>query len=313
MIITPEDAAAEAVAELDAVMVGTTDDTPNRAIWHYGKAEGMAGILEHNKIWATHYGYTNDPKELRIGESAVRSVIDELAAKATGDVGIVYQALKARYRDDALTEVVDVYIACFTEDLDHPGDELSQWREYGDAGSGYSLGLRPAPVAVSTAAPPDSSLATYLVRVEYDIHAFANVVRTTLDRLIGVHLQQKKKATADVARTVAHMMRQVAALVPRLKSDFFRSEREWRYVVVPIVAPYAHYRKDVKFRTPPRRGLVPYVELPLAPPGEKLPIIGLIAGPGRRGPQRAAAASMLLAKWGYNHALAGKSRGALSD
>jgi len=207
---------------------------------------------------------------------------------------------------------VDVYIACFTEDPEtHAGDELTQWRGYGDAGTGYSIGLFPAP-DVATEPNPEARLSVCLVRVEYSKLDFQNKVRACMLRLLGVHNSQMASGVGRESRAVACMMQQAAAFATRLKSDFFASEREWRYVVMNAVSVQDHCRTDVRFNST-ARGLVPYVELPLTGDGEHdlLPMAGVFAGPGRRGAHRLSAAKMLLTKYRYSPDLAKSSRGAL--
>jgi hypothetical protein len=76
-------------------------------------------------------------------------------------------------------------------------------------------------------------------------------------------------------KAVLCLLLHAVTIIPRLKDAAFREETEWRLVVVP--GP-EHPTKLVRFR-PSIRGIVPFVPIPLAAVGAKLPLSRIYIGP----------------------------------
>ena len=110
---------------------------------HYTTGEGLKGILESGKIWATHYRYLNDFTEFDHGRQLVQAAIDEAQSASKQLITkLMLQFITVMLNQES--EEMNYYIACFCE----TPDLLSQWRGYGGRGVAYSLNIKPVSASV---------------------------------------------------------------------------------------------------------------------------------------------------------------------
>lgn len=129
-------------------------------LYHYTTQEGLLGIIENQKIWASHLQYLNDASE---GQIFTRLFLDELNQRGTtgsedllsnfralaqlrgltvgrqeGQIQFGRQAVLL-YGSSAFSWIrnQDAFVASFSE----KGDLLSQWRAYSGETGGYSIGF----------------------------------------------------------------------------------------------------------------------------------------------------------------------------
>jgi hypothetical protein len=288
----PPELLAEIDAECEPLL--SKDDAPQKDLWHYTTPEGALGIVSNNEIWASHYGFTNDTSEIRIGEAVVCRVVQEMAnVENDRDRKQLFTQLAKDLPRLVLSERADVFVACFT---DAGGNDLSQWSGYANRGLGYALQLRiDAPVEGS-----GGNLGGLLAKVEYDEAAFSRRVKSQLLQYANVFDRFKGRNRAVHGYLMVCMLRECAALSPRLKHEAFAKEQEWRIVAIPM--RQADTAKLAELRPRPVVGLIPFLRLKL---GDR-PVKQLVVGPVHAGeePARLAAAKMLLAKYDYDPAQA---------
>ena len=218
---------------------------------HYSNVEGLKGILDSGKIWATQSGYLNDFKEVSYG----RDLALDVSRKTThqGDVEKTWLNRVAQGISNGIPSE-ELYVSCFCEQ----GDLLSQWRGYGQS-CGYSVRLRPRGRIYSRLPEKLCSL----VQVIYNPEAQRQLIKDVLDR----YLDSLNRLAADFTDFLeqilqAHVSRtslELESMFSRFKHPGFEEEREWRlihYNSASQGSPYVEYR--------PSNGiLVPYVKLPL--------------------------------------------------
>jgi hypothetical protein len=136
----------------------TNGQTEPELLYHYTTQEGLLGIVEKKKIWASHLQYLNDTSEGQIFTKLFR---DELSQRRTTESeeplsqfwklaqlkrpSVDHQESQIQFADkEALLlgssafswiSGQDAFVASFSEQ----GDLLSQWRAYSGAAGGYSI------------------------------------------------------------------------------------------------------------------------------------------------------------------------------
>jgi hypothetical protein len=285
------------VAALDAACehVLSRDDKPSKPLWHFTGPDALKNIIATRRLWASHYAYTNDTVEMRIGEAAVREVIDNLTAdEADGLKRAVYLRLQERFEGQGLTDRADVFLVCLTE---ANANSLPHWSGYGNRGVGYAVQLAFKPPPEEN---PKADLAVFCIKVIYDREAFRKLVAAQLGRF--AELYRSYKGSEDVKELISTwMLRECAALSPRLKHECFAHEEEWRLLFVPMQIGNA---KLLEFRNGDL-GLTPYVEVE-----NVIEVEGVVIGPSRESEhvQRLSAVCMLLMKHGYDPKIARLSK-----
>ena len=193
-------------------------------------------------------------------------------------------------------------VASFSEN----GDQLSQWRGYGDNSRGISIGfdlrgIRPA-ADIGTAvtfAPcvyghADKSALLKAIFAQYRSglqewwDSIQNVAlkrladgggtgQEIIQQLLAERLQEQNEV---VARSQINLTFDLLRIAPLLKDEGFSEEKEWR-LVLPSESIKLPTNHPIEFR-PTRDTLVPYIAYPLNRPGQEGPILltGLILGSG---------------------------------
>jgi hypothetical protein len=104
-------------------------------IYHYTDDAGLQGIIEHGTLWCTDVAYLNDPSEIKYGVSIAA---ETLAANASGASLLERLFSRDFRRYETSTEDVAQAFVC---SLSTKGNDLQQWRGYGNNGRGYAIGF----------------------------------------------------------------------------------------------------------------------------------------------------------------------------
>lgn len=218
---------------LDALL----KERPPNLLFHYTDGNGLLGILEKQKIWASSVYHLNDAKEFRY---AVDLITERLAhriqhsnnGKRESCRGILDQMPE-------LTKGVQVYVASFSAE----GDLLSQWLAYSGSGNGYAIGFSESHFALA------ETEEFRLVRCVYDKDQQVTLADAVIDVLTEDNPSQSEKELSKALIVAA-----------AIKHPGFEREAEWR--LVRTSAAGFGLSKPAKFRQG-RNGIVPYWEAPL--------------------------------------------------
>jgi len=134
-----QDAIEQCYQRCEAVVDGLgehTDTARTPAIaYHYTDSAGLFGILDSGNIRLTDIAGLNDPTEISHGVAHACEILRTAAASS-------HRA--ARFLSDGFTDfhtkiaqLAHFFVACFS----HNGNDLGQWRSYGNNGRGFSLGF----------------------------------------------------------------------------------------------------------------------------------------------------------------------------
>jgi hypothetical protein len=233
-------------------------------IFHYTNVSGLLGIVQSNRLWATHAGFLNDLSERNYTSELAKSAINEQIASSTDLARLYYLELMSRL---GKPYKVDYYVSCFCRE----GDLLSQWRGYGAFGVGLSIGfdieeLRPHPQVAQ------------LFPMSYDEELHLTVIREIIQVGADHHLSHPNHPddTADLISSV------IEYFGGHLKHPKYKEEDEIRLHINRDDKDADHIR-SVRFRT---RGneIIPYVPTITTfdelSPDLRLPIREVIVGPG---------------------------------
>ena len=247
------------------------EETQNKyenSLFHYTNAEGLKGILESNKLWATATYCSNDRSELKYFSEILNKKIDE-KFKIDIDENLYYAVNKMIITDEYIKEITDFlhrlkhFITCFSlingEDEYHHG-LLSQWRGYGDDG-GYAIQFDKSKLFNSSEKLVDNDKKQQIIlnKVIYGEN------KNDWEKFFKTHIEQKikpkqKDLSNPFSGTPAKLEPDVAVLseltllAPFCKNPHFSEEREFRI-------SYG-IDKDTDCNFTNRNGLIiPYIEL----------------------------------------------------
>ena len=277
-------------------IAATTRPVPSR-LYHYTNAGGLLGIIEHNKLWATHIDYLNDASELRYARGLVEAALSRYE-QAGGSAPVREFVRRTRDMFD-VSKTMDVFVSCFCEE----GDLLSQWRGYAQAGEGYSIG-----VDGDLLGQIGGGLNFFFGNVLYDREAQDETINDILSRCVeGVNELTAGLSAGDASPLVYEFCRifRRAIWYPLVtfKDAMFAEENEWRTIEI---MHRTETDKRVRFRSAASK-LVPYIELDFSnmqpvPPYQqigKIPIREVFHGPTLNPDLSVRALHLLLTKYGY--------------
>ena len=284
---------------------GLKHDVPAGLMYHYTHGEaGLEGILRSKVVWATQFEHLNDKSELVEGDRLVHEVAVELnAAKGLGKLqALIRERFLEKQQAMAVSTLMrQICVASFSE----AADEVSQWREYGGRGAGYSLGLRF--IYVDKSGTLQSHVGAVFKRMEYDAGvsraiireglegAFETLERFAAQRLANLRPEQFHKMMHKGMQLCHH---RAGVMALSVKHSGFKVEQEWRAIAMP--------RHNAPERTMKTRfdanGLpVPYVELPLVSHAiDRVALEELWVGPTADAQARADKARALVESLGYS-------------
>jgi hypothetical protein len=286
-------------------------------LYHYTAADGLLGMLQSHQIWATNVRFMNDRSELDYGINLVYRVFeeDEFVGKLPPRNKPAFTKIKKTIRvmlDDAEKKTTHFAI-CFCE----KENLLSQWRGYGESGSGFALGFQTARLNEFVAEPrpnikPEQMVPVILRRVIYDEYAQKDFVRSCIRAMVkSIQFDRsvKRAAQTEWLQTALGIVvnRLLYECLVCFKHPGFYEEEEWRLIQQGRLGDQDVTRVDFRTRsgrivsyTPltfrsaadarPRQGRDPNV----------LPIVAITYGPtlDPGGSERALRA--FLASRGYN-------------
>jgi hypothetical protein len=296
------------LVDMEAELFKPSSEEAPPVLFHYTTPQAFHSIVAGREIWATHFRYLNDPKELLHGEEIVfeeaKALLD--AAEANTLPWAFLQRFVEDFPKNRLSEAMNVYVASLSEE----GDQLSQWRAYGGDGAGYSIGFNSLPRPAGN--EEDAPLGMTLFRCNYDAALFQSQARDMLkevaagfDKYVEQRAEREEAARAFFGTALSICFRRIAAEVLRLKHGAYAEEKEWRLIV--LAAP-PRENAHVKIRSS-TRGLIPYIPVGLLSKDETLlGIDRVFVGPGEDQARATLAAKMLLSSAGYAEDLVSTSQ-----
>jgi hypothetical protein len=296
-----ESAKAELDDALERELTGSFGDKQEGELWHYTDGAGLLGIVKSGAMWASHYRFTNDTTEITVGEQAVHRAAEAIRDSSKGALQALFEEFIEDHSQYKLTQVSQIYIASFVQREAGANDDLVHWRSYGAKGDGYALVF--GNLAIPEADNAEARLGAMLVSCAYDLGVFEGLAGDYLRRMgeLTMAFIDKYGVAVQSAASI-WLLRQAAALTPRMKHSAFESEHEWRYVIAPL-GPQdpRHPGEAAEFRCT-ERGILPYVAIPLHPPEKKneMPLKAVIVGPARDQERRVEGARLLLRKYDFD-------------
>ena len=251
-------------------------DSPPLVIYHYTDINGLLGMIETGKIWATHVSRLNDSIEYHHG---IKGVVDYGRNAMLASSKPLVEKILSEFRR------VETYVASYST----KHDLLSQWRSYSGGKVGYCLGLATNGIATLDDSTP------LLEPVIYE-DSLAQQVISMMVSQVDEYLQNNQFGEVEVGFLIGIVGGTLANLACTIKHPKFKEENEYRQFY-QLGATSLQLEK--KFRNG-RFGLTPYVEVPFIEEG-RLPLKSVTIGPCQDAKIEMYAVKTLLEKHSYTN------------
>lgn len=179
-------------------------------VYHYTTLEGLKGIFDSGELWLSDYSYLNDANEMSHGANLIIQIANEMLKapeyrEATG-------VLKAWV--DGITKIDHrICVASFSSD----GDNLSQWRAYGNFAIGFDANL-----AIGYASE------THFSPIEYDPVRQNKFISLYLNHLCQAYCVDNTGGRLARIQNIYHKTEKLIKLITFFKDSRFKDECEYR-------------------------------------------------------------------------------------
>jgi hypothetical protein len=261
-------------------------------LWHYTNADGLIGILESGCIFTTQIACLNDQLEERyFGNLVLAGVRDLLKANADPRTTVMLRVAEAGLLE-AESSATGRFVACFSE----VGDDLGQWRGYGGGQCGYAIGFHSKEIMEAI----KNRQASILLPLCYDAKLHEQVVREVLQAAERFYLGGVARAAADLEGYAQEFLlafaEDIQLITAGIKHPAFEHERERR------ISTLLFSGEETKLIFKQRQSLLarhlPF-DLRVGSDSKKLPISGVVIGPGPSQQVSRVSVGDLLLKYGY--------------
>jgi hypothetical protein len=240
---------------------------PPLELFHYSAPEGLIGIVQTTKLWATNIRYLNDFSEVKYTYDLLREMVSLISSKKSRPLKTFLEQFQKELSFHEM--IFDAYVFCLSE----TGDQLSQWREYANRGIGYSVGFKGAGLKRLFG----HRIGMKLLKVIYERHEQMKLIeRIIIDScnvFEDIERRYKDRTEKNILDCCDLLMAALTPYTVQFKHHVFYEEREWRIVFIP----FHDINEHIVFRYSGKL-IVPYIIFGL-PEKEKLPINSVYQGP----------------------------------
>lgn len=311
------------------------------SVYHYTNDGGLDGILQTKSIWATHYRFLNDAKELL----AFIEALQHFLAFIDG-IPLEQQEAQRHNLDQVLYNLIEYleksaphYLTCFCpeDQFGARNGRLSQWIKYGkDEGYAIEFDASKLEIMLKIESGDEAKFdKRYLFGVEFKTVGYWDKVTRKIRRN-GIELSINEenddtqtvntvkmvlKETFDLLQTpipndlpddqfqqsIHKRMEKLACSAARIKHYGFHEEREIR-IIAPAVKQNEWDRiganmkaKLVHFRPKDKAPYIVLFEEEIFDDLFKKAVKGIIIGPGNHQERREIKIQMMLEQYGYDY------------
>ena len=226
-------------------------------LYQYSDIAALKGITENDKLWATHFRYLNDRKELYLGLGLAidfaRKKIRKYRCKSVIEILKEMSSVREESCKYDLLPLhdTDVYSISFSKKR----DLLSQWRGYGKKYKSVCMGFQTTKMNVDQI----TGEGPYLLRkIIYSKRKQKKLIDDYLTKACD-SIEANGNFFDNHLELLESLKRELwTPLIMQIlcfKEGCWKEEEEWRVITIPNDLP-------VKFKECDR-GLVPFIEVPI--------------------------------------------------
>jgi len=183
-------------------------------LYHYTNRDGLLGMIKSLELWATDIHYLNDSSEYDLA----KILFDERMSNIINDIKLeITQNMIKKVWDNFVYESNPIYSFSLTT----KGDQLSQWRAYGNCNNSLSVGFD-APL-----------LSEYIFDQKFmklEFIRYSKIEQTKMLDRLEKSLRTRLKSL-DNHEVISHFFAEFCHVGAFIKHRAFYEEREWRIIV----------------------------------------------------------------------------------
>ncbi|MGE0288550.1 MAG: DUF2971 domain-containing protein [Bradyrhizobium sp.] len=228
---------------------------PTVPLYHYTREASFRGILTGEKFWCFSHQHQSDPNEFEYSLKVARDVIRQIGTSADFFTHHLCGCLDDLLEHNRLSGPFEFYLSSFSRHRDHG----PQWKEYGDGGKGFAIGLAPSLFQpdIDTLLP-EANKNLHIGRVVYGDadtsarHRDAVAMAAEITNRVGMANIELVRTTGP-SHYLVTMARELLAQqliwnCLTAKEQRYHDEREVRGIIMNVKANFDPYRKTFNKR-----------------------------------------------------------------
>lgn len=236
----------------NAMRVFLTKKKQPSNFYQYSTISAFKGIIESNNLWATHWAYLNDSKELQGGLEIARQVILKFNQREKTSYLSPLERYIPNNAKKVAFEILNAFVLCFSEETDN----LNLWRGYGDGYNSVVINYNTAHLELNK-----NTIGKFFIgKVIYDekeqkkmILTFLKQYNEAANKILKKFSKLKDEVNID---TSAFFLVGILFLSLFMKEKCWNEEKEWRIVFFNPEVAFLDFRETDK-------GLIPFVKVPI--------------------------------------------------
>ena len=222
----------------------------------YSAISTFKGVIENNNLWATHWAFLNDAKELTKGiETAKQTIANMKQMKNLESRNLCLKILEkfiSGLTKKEIFSIINVYVLCFSERKDN----LNMWRGYGDGYNSIVIDYN----TVDLEMYEEITGVSLIGKINYNEDEQKQMMLMYLTQyceLLEIICQkfpsQKENA---VKYMLGYFIVGIVVLSLFMKEKYWSEEKEWRFIFLNPNDDLLDFRVTDK-------GYVPFVKVPI--------------------------------------------------
>lgn len=199
------------------------EQKPPDDLFHYTTQEGLLGIIRNRNLRATKVICLNDASEFQLALKLAKEILTNFKNE---EESIIFKIDKLREEIDSI-QMLNIFVSSFSKN----GDQLSQWRAYGNPSGGYAIGFHGPKLFVEA-----KKQGFFMAQCEYREEKQKEYITSLIEKYLskdlnafGVDKVDKKTRTIKIA-AFTDFWKELSSLAPIIKHKGFYEEEEWRII-----------------------------------------------------------------------------------
>lgn len=222
----------------------------------YSAISTFKGVIENNNLWATHWAFLNDAKELKRGLEAAKQVIADIKQneklKTKNQYLWVLEDFISSLTKKEIYNIINVYVLCFSEKKDN----LNMWRGYGNGYNSIVIDYNTADLDMNgnTIGIPLIGKINYNEDEQKKMMLMYLMQYCELIEKINEHFPSQKNDA--VKYMLGYLIVGIVVLSLFMKEKYWNEEKEWRIIFLNPSDELLDFKETDK-------GFVPFVKVPI--------------------------------------------------
>ena len=227
-----------------------------RILSQYSAIPTFKGVIENNNLWATHWAFLNDAKELKRGLEVAKQVITDIKQMENQKSKIQYLRVLEKIifglTKKEIYSIIDVYVLCFSEKKDN----LNMWRGYGNGYNSIVIDYNTANFKMDEKVVGVSLIG----KINYNEDEQKKMMLMYLmqyceliEKAYNHFPSQKENA---IKYMLGYLIIGIVVLSLFMKEKYWNEEKEWRIIFLNPSDDLLDFKETGK-------GFVPFVKAPI--------------------------------------------------